>query len=75
MLSDAIREARRHLDEYRGGPVEMAPEAIDGFLMMYRAWETEARNMEERLASLDAIGHVPILPMDGKVVPFRARPS
>jgi hypothetical protein len=32
--------------------------------------------MEERLDSLAAIGrHAPILPQDGKVVAFRARPS
>ncbi|MCX5512247.1 hypothetical protein C3941_09260 [Kaistia algarum] len=76
MLSDSIREMRRHLDEYRGSGVEMSPEGVEGHVMMLRAFEIEARNMEERLDSLAAIGrHAPILPQGGKVVAFPARPS
>jgi len=75
MLSDSIREMRRNLQEYDHSGLEMSPEAVDAWALMLRSFETEARNLEERLASLDAIGHVPVLPMDGKVVPFRARPS
>ncbi len=76
MLSDAIHETRRLLDEYRGGPVELAPQAVEALLMTYRAWEIEARNMEERLESVAAIGHhAAILPPGGNVIAFPARAS
>lgn len=76
MLSDAIHEARRLLDEYRGGPVQLAPEAVEALLMTYRAWEIEARNMEGRLASVAALRtHAAILPPGGNVVAFPARAS
>lgn len=76
MLSDAIHEMRRCFEEYRGGPVELAPEAVEAMLMTYRAWQIEARNMEERLESLAAIGqHAAILPPGGNVVAFPARVS
>lgn len=76
MLSDAIREMRRCLDEYRGGPVELAPEAVEAMLMTYRAWEIEARNMEERLEGVVALRHhAAILPLGGNVVAFPARAS
>lgn len=76
MLSDAIRELRLNLDDYRHSGLELSPEGVEAFLLKLRAHEIEARNMEERLESLAAIGrHAPILPPDGNIVAFRARPS
>lgn len=76
MLSDAINETRRCLDEYRGGPVELAPEAVEALLLTYRAWEIEARNMEERLEGVAALRpHAAILPAGGNVIAFPARAS
>lgn len=59
MLSDALKEMR---DRVRIGAV---PDDPAGFLLALRAFEMEARNMEERIEFLTGRPHVAL---DGQLV-------
>lgn len=59
MLSDAIHEMRKRVQS--GG----LPEDTAGIVLSLRAFELEARNMEERLAIVSGRPHVAL---DGRLV-------
>ncbi|QND45231.1 hypothetical protein HB780_05605 (plasmid) [Rhizobium lusitanum] len=59
MLSDAIRELRERVK------VGAVPDSVAGLLLTFRAFELEARNMEERIELLTGRPHVAL---DGHLV-------
>ncbi|MBN8999701.1 MAG: hypothetical protein J0H54_09985 [Rhizobiales bacterium] len=72
MLSDSIREMRRTLDDYTHTGLQMAPEAVVAMALVLRSYETEARNMEERLDSVASLHQA--VASGGNVVAFGRRP-
>lgn len=65
MLSDAIRQTRERILT-NGMPAEVA-----GLLLTLRAYEMEARNMEERIALTTGRPHAPIPLMSAPEIEVR----
>ncbi|QND45332.1 hypothetical protein HB780_06170 (plasmid) [Rhizobium lusitanum] len=59
MLSDALRELRERVK------IGAVPDSVTGLLLTFRAFEMEARNMEERIELLTGRPHVAL---DGNLI-------
>lgn len=75
MVSDGLQAFIDTLSEYEHSGIEMSPEGVTAIRLTLRGYMLEVRNMEDRLAQLDALS-APIFAdrLAGNVLPFR-RPS
>ena len=75
MVSDGLKAFIDTLGEYAHTGMEISPEGVAAIRMTLRGYAIEVRNMEDRLAQLDALS-APIFAdrLAANVVPFR-RPS